>query len=245
MAVSMIPPVGTSAYKAYQRAKSIDSGATAKPFSFSPISSSGKPLFSTVLGNTNFAGSALDNKVTSAYNSLKSSVKTSSPRFGGSVSTPDVVYHIPSSSGSSAQSLDYLNAELAKYYGMSRETAYQEALSNTAYQRAVTDMQAAGLNPAVLFGAGRASIADGVSYVSAASSGDSSGYSGFTGGYSGSRGSGSSKRSGYLFSTGTYGAVSAAAGLAGMALMHGNPAGYWIGSQTAKGVMTGLNSLFK
>lgn len=61
--------------------------------------------------------------------------------------------------------IDYLNADLAKHYGMSKETAYQEALSNTAYRRAIVDMQNAGLNPASIFGAGRSSGSSGVSYV--------------------------------------------------------------------------------
>ena len=69
---------------------------------------------------------------------------------------------------SSAKSWDYLNADLARQYGMSRETAYQEALSNTGYQRSVADMQAAGLNPAAIFGAGGGYQAAGVGYVSAA-----------------------------------------------------------------------------
>lgn len=78
---------------------------------------------------------------------------------------------------SSAKSWDYLNADLAKQYGMSRETAYQEALSNTGYQRSVADMQAAGLNPAAIFGAGSGYQASGVGYVSADSpSGGGSGY---------------------------------------------------------------------
>lgn len=162
----------------------------------------------------------LGSTVSSALDALKS--KGSSP--GRSV---------PVASVPSAQSLDYLNADLAKYYGMSKETAYSEALSNTAYQRAVKDMQAAGLNPAVLFGAGRASTADGVSYPQSASGGS---------GGSERRYSGGSGKSGYLFSQGAYGAISAAAGLVGMTMTK-NPTGFWIGSQTAKGIMGALNSL--
>lgn len=73
--------------------------------------------------------------------------------------------------------VNYLNADLAKAYGMDASTAYQEALSNTGYQRSVKDMQAAGLNPAVLFGSGYVSPASGVGYVSRAGNGYSSGAS--------------------------------------------------------------------
>lgn len=142
---------------------------------------------------------------------------------------------VPTAPAPSAQSLDYLNADLAKYYGMSKETAYSEALSNTAYQRAVKDMQAAGLNPAVLFGAGRASTADGVAFPRSASGGS---------GGSERRFSGGSAKSGFLFSQGAYGAISVAAGLVGMAATK-DMSGFWIGSQTAKGIMGALNSAFK
>ena len=75
------------------------------------------------------------------------------------------------------QSVNYLNADLAQHYGMDASTAYQEALSNTGYQRSVKDMQAAGLNPAVLFGAGSVNPASGVGFVSPINNGSGSGYS--------------------------------------------------------------------
>lgn len=129
--------------------------------------------------------------------------------------------------------LDYLNAELASHYGMSKETAYQEALSNTAYQRSVKDMQAAGLNPAVIYGAGKGSPSDGVYSVRSASSGGSS------------RGSsGSSKNNGKLFSTGDFYGISAAAGLVS-AIVSGNPNSYWIGQTVAQGFMTAADSLLR
>lgn len=133
----------------------------------------------------------------------------------------------------SAQSLDYLNADLAKYYGMSKETAYSEALSNTAYQRAVKDMQAAGLNPAVLFGAGRADAADGVSYIRSDSRGS---------GGSGSRRSSGGKSSGKLFSGSAYSVMSALGGIVGAAATK-SAGGYWLGTSLAQGAMSALSLL--
>lgn len=168
---------------------------------------------------------------------------------GNDLTAPKVAPKSGSGSGGSAssfggvpvspQTLDYLNAELASHYGMSRETAYQEALSNTSYQRAVADMKRAGLNPAVLFGEGRVVGADGVGLVRAAASGGGGG-SGRSGGFR--RSSGGKSSNGKLFDSGIYYGISAAAGVATAVTMH-NPNGFWIGSTVAQGIMGAANSL--
>ena len=171
------------------------------------------------------------------YRSYHSELMSGSPKPNPRVPTSARAVASSGSSGSvgaaapSAQSLDYLNADLAKYYGMSKETAYSEALSNTAYQRAVKDMQAAGLNPAVLFGAGRAAAADGVSYIKSASGG--------SGGGSSRRSSGG-KSSGKLFSGSAYSVMSALGGIVGAAATK-SAGGYWLGTSLTQGAMSALS----
>lgn len=65
----------------------------------------------------------------------------------------------PNSVPGSTQTLQYIDAPFAEHYGMDASTAYQEALANTAYQRKVKDLQAAGLNPVLgINGSGAASF---------------------------------------------------------------------------------------
>ena len=130
----------------------------------------------------------------------------------------------------SPATIDYWNAEIAKHYGMSAETAYQEALSNTSYQRAMKDMQSAGLNPAAMFAAGNGSGANGVSYVSG------------TGTRSGSTTARSNDKD--LFSEGAYYGLSTMIGLVSALLMK-SPTGYWIGNSAAQGALGAANAGYK
>lgn len=139
---------------------------------------------------------------------------------------------------SQPQLADYLDAPWASAYGMSKETAYSEAMENTAYRRSVADMQKAGLNPAVIFGAGNGYTAGSPSYVRSVSSG--SGGSGYS-----RRSSGSGKSSnGKLFSSSAYATLSALGGLAGVAAT-GTAGGYWIGVSLTQGAMSAANLLSK
>lgn len=140
------------------------------------------------------------------------------------------------SSSSQPQTYDYLDAPWASAYGMSKETAYSEAMENTAYRRSVSDMQKAGLNPAVIFGAGRGSTAGSPSYISSGSSGSS--------GRGSRRGSGSGRSNGKLFSGSAYSVLSALGGIVGAAATK-SAGGYWLGTSLAQGAMSALNLFSK
>lgn len=74
--------------------------------------------------------------------------------FGGAAGSDD--FSLP----------EYPNAALSSLYGMDQETAYHEALANTAIQRRMMDYKAAGLNPvlAAQYNSGADSFSGSVAY---------------------------------------------------------------------------------
>lgn len=128
---------------------------------------------------------------------------------------------------------DYIDAPWASAYGLSKETAYLEAMENTGYQRSVADMQRAGLNPAVIFGSGGGYSAGAPAFVSSGSgSGSGSGRARSSGG----------KSSRKLFSGSAYSVMSALGGIVGAAATK-SAGGYWLGTSLAQGAMSALSLL--
>lgn len=192
-------------------------------------------------GNGGFSSAA--NALKSAANDLKFNTSVS-PSASSSASNSYSPYPtIPAPSSPSAASSAYLNADLAKAYGMSNDVAYQEALSNTAYQRAMKDMQAAGLNPAVMFSSGRASAAQGITYIPQ----DYDTYAGTA--YTSARGYGTASSKYGNIPNGLYNVIKLAGGGLGAILNKRNPiSGFWVGSTVAESglkAISGFLSRFK
>ena len=178
---------------------------------------------SVVKNTLNFGlTSGLLDAANSAKSAAKSAAKSNNrtPSFYHSSPSPSVVAS-PSVSPSQPETFDYLDAPWASAYKMSRETAYSEALHNTSYQRAVKDMQKAGLNPAVIFGAGNGNTAGVPAFASSASPSSQFGVraSGSGSGYR------RSKSSDGIVSSSAYSVISLLGGIVGAAAT-GNAGGY-------------------
>ena len=132
---------------------------------------------------------------------------------------------------SARQMWSYYEAPIAEYYGFGKETAYQEALANTAYRREMTDMKKAGLNPSVIYGAHNSSGADS-SIIPRSSSGGGGGGSRHRYGKTAQKG---------ISKTAYYGIQLAATGIGAML---GGRGGAFVGATVGRTAAQLIGSLF-
>ena len=122
--------------------------------------------------NDHFYMPVFDDKSQKLVDSVKGAANDVKEFFSGSSgvdSTGMYKYYDPNGASSSSADFslpDYPNAALSSLYGMDQETAYQEALANTAIQRRMQDYKAAGLNPvlAAKYNSGADSFSGSVAY---------------------------------------------------------------------------------
>lgn len=141
-----------------------------------------RPLVSPIIGSAPSAGHSVASEIISPSGKV---IKVRPGNQNSGLGLKDLSLSLLSGSGSRSGSgsyssgsseipssvPDYLNADLARHYGMDAATAYQEALVNTSHQREVKDLQAAGLNPVLSTRYGGASGVSGASVYAPAGEG--------------------------------------------------------------------------